>query len=119
MSNKDYPHFRRGQQRKLRGYSTPQRRGAQKMAFVPLVAVLSAVVFVGVGFGDRLPAAVLSVVTFSRNLERDHAPPPGAYYSGCDEARAAGVAPLYDGEPGYRPGMDGDSDGIACEPYRG
>jgi hypothetical protein len=23
------------------------------------------------------------------------------------------------GEPGYRPEMDGDGDGIACEPWRG
>ena len=41
------------------------------------------------------------------------------YYSGCDEARAAGVAPIHRGSPGYRDGMDGDSDGVACEPYRG
>jgi hypothetical protein len=41
------------------------------------------------------------------------------YYSGCRQARAAGVAPLYRGDPGYRSGMDGDGDGIACEPYRG
>lgn len=40
------------------------------------------------------------------------------YYAGCNEVRAAGKAPLYAGEPGYRPGMDGDGDGIACEPYR-
>lgn len=40
------------------------------------------------------------------------------YYSGCDEARAAGAAPIYAGQPGYREGMDGDGDGIACEPYR-
>lgn len=41
-----------------------------------------------------------------------------AYYRNCDAARAAGVAPIYRGSPGYRPEMDGDSDGIACEPYR-
>jgi len=41
------------------------------------------------------------------------------YYRNCTEARAAGVAPLYRGQPGYRPQMDGDLDGIACEPYRG
>lgn len=41
------------------------------------------------------------------------------YYSGCNEVRAAGLAPLYRGEPGYRPEMDGDDDGIACEPHRG
>ena len=40
------------------------------------------------------------------------------YYSGCNEVRALGKAPLYRGDPGYRSGMDGDSDGIACEPYR-
>ena len=40
-------------------------------------------------------------------------------YAGCNEVRAAGKAPLRVGEPGYRPEMDGDGDGIACEPYRG
>ncbi len=43
----------------------------------------------------------------------------GVYYPNCAAARAAGVAPLYRGQAGYRPEMDGDSDGIACEPYRG
>ena len=38
-----------------------------------------------------------------------------AYYAKCADAWAAGVAPLYRGQPGYRPGLDGDSDGIACE----
>ncbi len=41
------------------------------------------------------------------------------YYRNCSEARAAGAAPLRRGEPGYRPEMDGDNDGVACEPYRG
>jgi hypothetical protein len=50
---------------------------------------------------------------------RRHAVSDDVYYSGCREVRAAGAAPLYRGEPGYRPEMDGDSDGIACEPYRG
>lgn len=40
-----------------------------------------------------------------------------AYYPNCDAARAAGAAPIYRGSPGYREGMDGDGDGIACEPY--
>ncbi|MCK8456489.1 excalibur calcium-binding domain-containing protein [Sphingomonas faeni] len=40
------------------------------------------------------------------------------FYSGCREVRAAGVAPLHRGQPGYRSGMDGDGDGIACENYR-
>lgn len=42
----------------------------------------------------------------------------GVYFRGCNEARAAGAAPLYRGQPGYRVEMDGDGDGIACEPFR-
>lgn len=41
--------------------------------------------------------------------------PQQAYYSSCREAKAAGAAPLYRGDPGYRPGLDRDSDGVACE----
>jgi len=41
------------------------------------------------------------------------------YYAGCSEARSAGAAPIYQGQPGYREGLDGDGDGVACEPYRG
>ncbi|WP_081473930.1 thermonuclease family protein [Novosphingobium pentaromativorans] len=43
----------------------------------------------------------------------------GVYYRNCAAAWAAGAAPIYRGQPGYRPEMDGDGDGIACEPYRG
>lgn len=39
-------------------------------------------------------------------------------YSGCNEVRALGKAPIRAGEPGYRSEMDGDGDGIACEPLR-
>lgn len=46
-------------------------------------------------------------------------PDNGVYFRSCKEARAAGYAPMYRGQPGYRPEMDGDNDGIACEPYRG
>ncbi|MFR4214305.1 MAG: excalibur calcium-binding domain-containing protein [Bifidobacterium longum] len=38
-----------------------------------------------------------------------------AYYKNCSAARAAGAAPLYRGQPGYRSALDRDGDGIACE----
>jgi hypothetical protein len=38
-----------------------------------------------------------------------------AYYPNCKAAKAAGAAPLHIGEPGYRSGLDGDGDGVACE----
>ena len=37
------------------------------------------------------------------------------YYKNCAAARAAGVAPLLRGSPGYRSGLDRDHDGVACE----
>lgn len=40
------------------------------------------------------------------------------YYASCHDAWAAGKAPIHSGEPGYRAGLDGDGDGIACEPIR-
>jgi len=40
-----------------------------------------------------------------------------AYYPNCAAARTSGAAPIYAGQPGYRPELDADSDGIACEPY--
>ena len=36
-------------------------------------------------------------------------------YRNCREARAAGAAPLYRGQPGYSARLDRDGDGIACE----
>ncbi|WP_345694704.1 excalibur calcium-binding domain-containing protein [Kitasatospora terrestris] len=40
---------------------------------------------------------------------------PAVYYKNCAEARAAGVAPLHRGDPGYAPHLDRDGDGVACE----
>ena len=48
---------------------------------------------------------------------RARPPQPGDDWGGCNDARAAGTAPIYAGEPGYREDMDGDADGVACETY--
>jgi hypothetical protein len=45
----------------------------------------------------------------------NNSPPRSAYYPNCAAARAAGAAPLYRGQPGYRPALDRDGDGVACE----
>jgi hypothetical protein len=36
-------------------------------------------------------------------------------YSNCAAARSAGAAPLQRGDPGYRPELDRDGDGVACD----
>jgi hypothetical protein len=43
-------------------------------------------------------------------------PPPGnGPFANCAAARAAGVAPVHRGDPGYGSNLDGDGDGVACE----
>ena len=59
----------------------------------------------------------VKAIGISSGLVRQRTPQPGDVWGGCNDARAAGTMPIYRGEPGYRPEMDGDGDGIACEPY--
>ena len=68
--------------------------------------------------GPARIAGFAHALAVDAGIVRARPPRAGDYWRGCDEARAAGSAPLYVGEPGYREGMDGDHDGIACEPYR-
>jgi len=80
--------------------------------------VLGASLFVGAMvflYAPALQSTWHSATLSSEQLEQIE---KSAYYRNCDAARAAGVAPIYRGSPAYRPEMDGDSDGIACEPYR-
>jgi hypothetical protein len=42
-----------------------------------------------------------------------------AYYANCDAVRAAGKAPLYPGQPGYRKELDPADIGVACPPGSG
>lgn len=37
------------------------------------------------------------------------------YFANCTAARAAGRQNIRRGEPGYRPPLDRDNDGVACE----
>ncbi|WP_308011588.1 excalibur calcium-binding domain-containing protein [Mycobacterium sp. WUMAC-025] len=40
---------------------------------------------------------------------------PSVYYRTCAEAHAAGRWDIPEGDPAYRPGLDKDHNGIACE----
>jgi len=76
--------------------------------------LLAAVMLGGIGgyAWSQLPPAV------SRSPQERATIEQSVTYSGCNEVRAAGKAPLYAGQPGYREDMDGDGDGVACEPLR-
>ena len=67
---------------------------------------------------DKVVATVEDLVE-TIGQARGRTPQDGDFWRRCADARAAGVAPIYRGEPGYREGLDADSDGVACEPYPG
>ncbi len=88
---------------------------------MPLLGVILVGGALGVGLTEGGPQALIAgahSAAVSMQLVRVRQPQGGDYWSGCNDAREAGTAPIYRGEPGYREEMDGDRDGIACEPYR-
>ena len=103
---------------RLGPYYRAQQQRASRRRTAKLLGIAGAA---GLVFGlASLPSVRAELVEGALDLadRRSRAPQPGDSWAGCDQARAAGTAPIYDGEPGYREGMDGDGDGIACEPYR-
>ena len=77
-------------------------------SFLKTAAPLVALTFLGV---YNLPPITQEDVAARDVVEQS------VFYSGCNEVRATGKAPLYRGDPGYGEHMDGDGDGIACEDY--
>jgi hypothetical protein len=63
----------------------------------------------------KIITAVIGGALLSGSLLGAGAANADVYYKNCSEARAAGVTPLYEGDPGYAPHLDRDNDGIACE----
>jgi hypothetical protein len=62
---------------------------------------------------------LLSDTAVATAMKRRREPKAGDHWAGCNDARAVGTTPIYRGEPGYDEEMDGDGDGIACEPRPG
>ena len=51
----------------------------------------------------------------AKQAQKQQQAPTQSFYKNCKEARAAGVTPIYRGQPGYARHLDRDGDGIACE----
>lgn len=65
--------------------------------------------------GREAMSVAVTKVSVAGDIVRQRAPQSGDAWGGCNDAREAGTSPIYRSEPGYRPEMDGDDDGIACE----
>lgn len=92
------------------------RRRNSRLRFVREALLLWALVAAGTWL--LVPRAQSLWALATQTPEQREAVERSVYYRNCDAARAAGAAPIWRGQPGYRAEMDGDSDGIACEPYR-
>lgn len=71
-----------------------------------------------VGLGCALGGGGVLLASGARALEVT-SPISGVYYASCRDALLDGASSIRRGEPGYRPPLDADHDGVACEPYRG
>jgi len=65
----------------------------------------------------KLPkgAAVDLTIQLARTPTANNASPNLTFFANCADVKAAGKAPLKSTDVGYRPGLDRDGDGIACD----
>ena len=63
---------------------------------------------------EQAPATAASQRGFYAASDANERP----VFANCAQVRAAGLAPIYRGQPGYAAHLDRDNDGVACEPYR-
>jgi hypothetical protein len=68
--------------------------------------------------GSDFSVGSRGAITQNQATDR-HEAPKMPYYATCADVWAAGKAPLYAGEPGYRADLDPDATGIACAPAAG
>ncbi|MBB3909538.1 excalibur calcium-binding domain-containing protein [Sphingomonas desiccabilis] len=118
MSNR-FPHLRQGQT--APGSFGSRRASARRLGYPAIVAGGCALVFAATWIAtpglQRLWAQTSPRSAPSPDVQDPEAAERSVYFRGCNEARAAGAAPIHRGSPGYRPEMDGDRDGVACESY--
>ncbi|HUQ58109.1 excalibur calcium-binding domain-containing protein [Lentzea sp.] len=61
------------------------------------------------------PPPPVTTTTTTKPKPTTQPKPPPVFFATCDDARRAGAAPLYWGQPGYRVELDENRNGIACE----
>ena len=111
MAKRYYPRSgKRGYSKRRRGFLGYLSR--MRIADILIFALIS---IAGISWAGKK----LGMTDESAPLGLTSAGSSDVYYRYCKDARAAGAAPLYRGDHGYRPALDADNDGVACEPYRG
>ena len=92
------------------------RRLSSAQLALTALAVFLAVVVSGL-YGPDLIASARGKLALA--AASTSTPTSYRYFRNCAAAQAAGVYSIPRGAPGYRPALDADDDGVACEPYVG
>ncbi|WP_409450276.1 excalibur calcium-binding domain-containing protein [Brevundimonas sp.] len=95
--------------RRRHGRPTPGSR----VPFAAVVALTAISAFAVTWFAITPSSPRAAVVAYVKTRTTDQ------HYSGCTAVRAAGRKDIPSWDPSYRSWMDGDGDGLACEPPRG
>ena len=64
-------------------------------------------------------ALVVTSLVFGIEINADSMASAGPPYQNCNEAHADGRYSIPTSDPAYRPDLDLDGDGLACEPSKG
>jgi hypothetical protein len=88
---------------------------------LPLLLLLAGAVFAAVVLGGLYGPGLAAKASAERAYFKPEVAEREAsvYFRNCAAAHAAGVYSVRRGQPGYRPDLDRDGDGRACEPYVG
>jgi hypothetical protein len=87
------------------------------------IAIIGSLLFAGHVlwplFSDQPPPTAGLVAQAEASVMQVVDPQPlvDQHFRGCGEARAAGREDIPRSDPSYREWMDGDGDGLACEPH--
>jgi hypothetical protein len=92
------------------------REASRTIAVMILGALLGIAGFVTI---DRWTRTTYAPPAFEQSSAEPEAfaerPTQTRPYRYCSEAQADDATPIFLGDPGYNPHLDGDGDGIACE----
>jgi hypothetical protein len=94
-------------------------RLARVVAWLLIAVIVVCVVLVVYALTKRVPMPAprrnYPTTHFSTTTTAPSPSRPGVYYKNCDEAHADGRWNIPEGDPAYRPGLDKNHDGVACE----
>lgn len=105
-------------------FTFPQSGGGNPEAMRAIILLLAAVILgLGGGFAwskwskpSAADVANASAAPAAKPGQTSHDVEQSAYYEDCAAVRAAGKAPLWAGQPGYRAELDPSESGMACPP---